>query len=146
MPPPSSPPRREVWDGLGRAVAIALDVPLAEVRAATRGPARASLARHIACYLAVTTLGWTASEAARICGRDRTTVRHALARIEDRRDCPAFDAMVTTLEDAALGLAGLAGVAERVPGLPMHHGAARQSRRLRASPTDTAQSVAGDRR
>jgi len=122
--PEAHRPRREVWSALVALAAIALDVQINEICRATRGPARAALARHLACYLAVTTLGWTATETARICERDRTSVRHALARIEDRRDCPAFDAMVTALEEATLGIASLAGVATRVPGLPMHQAAA----------------------
>jgi len=124
MPAVTHRPRREVWNALVALTAVALDVPLAEICRATRGPARSALARHLARYLAVTTLGWTATETARICGRDRTSVRHALARIEDRRDCTAFDAMVTSLEEAALGIAGIAGLADRVPGLPMHQAAA----------------------
>jgi hypothetical protein len=127
MSPDAPPPRRGVWIALAALTAVSLDVPTHAVTGAGRGSARAALARQLAYYLAVTTLGWSASEAGRICGRDRTSVRHALARIEDRRDCPAFDAMVTALEEAAHGVAALAGAADRVPGLPIHHGEADQS-------------------
>ncbi|WP_075223166.1 hypothetical protein [Acuticoccus yangtzensis] len=113
------PPNRTVWDALVALAATALDVPAADVGGPTRGPARAALARQLAYYLAVTTLGWTASDAGRVCGRDRTSVSHALPLIEDRRDCPQFDAMVERLEEAALAAAGLAGAANSVPGLPI---------------------------
>ena len=112
-------PSDTIWDALVALAATALDVPTAEVGGPTRGPARAALARQLAYYLAVTTLGWTASDAARICGRDRTSVSHALGLIEDRRDCPQFDEMVESLEAAAVAAAGLAGVADSVPGLPV---------------------------
>ena len=128
------PPHRVVWDALITLVVIALDVPASEVCAPTRGRARAALARHIATYLAVTTLGWTASDAARTCGRDRASVRHALARIEDRRDCPAFDAMITALEEATLSITGVAGVANQVPGLPLLERRRAQKHRTSSTP------------
>ena len=112
-------PSRTIWDALVALAATALDVPVAEVGGPTRGPARAALARQLAFYLAVTTLGWTASAAARVGERDRASVRHALALVEDRRDCPRFDCMVERLEEAALAVGDLAGVADSVPGLPV---------------------------
>ena len=57
-------PNRTVWEALVALSATAFDVPVAEVSGPTRGPARAALARQLAYYLAVTTLGWTASDAA----------------------------------------------------------------------------------
>jgi hypothetical protein len=124
MSPDAPPPRRGVWIALAALTAVSLDVPTHAVTGAGRGSARAALARQLAYYLAVTTLGWSASEAGRICGRDRTSVRHGLARVEHLRDCPAFDAMVTALEEAALAVAGLRGVAGHVPGLPRYPAAA----------------------
>ena len=121
-------PNRTVWEALVALSATAFDVPVAEVSGPTRGPARAALARQLAYYLAVTTLGWTASDAARICGRDRTSVSHALGLIEDRRDCPQFDAVVERLEETALAAAGLEGAADGVPGLPAVAGRASRSR------------------
>lgn len=112
-------PSRTVWEVLVVFAATALDVPVAEVGGPDRGPARAALARHLAYYLAVTTLGWTASDAGRVGGRDRSSVSHALGRIEDRRDCPHFDTMVATLEEAALAVSRLGGIADHVPGLPL---------------------------
>jgi hypothetical protein len=123
----SPSPRHAVWTALATLTAVALDVPVGEVAGPARGRPRSAFARQLAYYLAVTTLGWTATDAARICGRDRKSVRHGLARVEDLRDCPAFDAMVSALEEAALGVAALAGAADRVPGLPIHHGGADQS-------------------
>ena len=39
------------------------------------------------------------AEAGALFGRDRTTVAHACAVIEDRRENPRFDEMVAALED-----------------------------------------------
>ena len=45
-------------------------------------------------------LGIRLSEVARGFGRDRTTVAHACARIEDRRDNPKFERILDCLEAA----------------------------------------------
>ncbi len=72
----------------------------------TRGSAQNALARQVAMYLSHVALGATLTETARRFGRDRTTVAHACRQIEDRRDDPGFDALLTALETAiAAGLA-----------------------------------------
>jgi hypothetical protein len=53
-------------------------------------------------YLVHVTGGLSLSEVARLFDRDRTTVAHACARIEDRRDDAAFDRCLDFLQ---LGLA-----------------------------------------
>jgi len=61
---------------------------------------RASVAatRQLAMYLMHVSLGRSLSDVGRMFGRDRTTVSHACARIEDLRDLPRFDEDVTRLE------------------------------------------------
>lgn len=83
-------PSRIVWNAVLSLAATALDVSAAEVGGPIRAPARAALARQLAYFLAVTALGWNASEAAMICGRDHPSVRSArrrldLQRVGDRR-------------------------------------------------------------
>ncbi len=57
--------------------------------------------RQLAMYLIHTMLGRTYRETASVFGRDRTTVSHACARIEDmREDRGLFDRDVQRIEDA----------------------------------------------
>lgn len=59
-------------------------------------------ARHIAMYLCHVMLSRNLREVGLAFGRDRTTVSHACALIEDLRDDPAFDRELCRLE-AILG-------------------------------------------
>jgi hypothetical protein len=63
-----------------------------------RGSAAAALARHIAIYLCVVDLEISRIRVAAAIGRDRTTVGHAVRRIEDRRDDATFEAELLGLE------------------------------------------------
>jgi hypothetical protein len=69
-----------------------------------RGEAVIADARHLAIYLAHVTLGHDLTRLAAAFGRDRASLRHALRRIEDRRDDPAFDRFVGSLEAILLPL------------------------------------------
>ena len=82
------------------AVAAAFTIPIGELRTPERRSARAAFARQSAMYLAHVTFGLNYSEVARAFGRDRTTAAHACQLIEDRRDDPAVDAVLGSLEDA----------------------------------------------
>jgi chromosomal replication initiation ATPase DnaA len=75
-------------------------VKLADMRSAGRGSAAEALARQAAMYLAHVHLGIRLSEVARHFRRDRTTVAHACARIEERRDDPKFERILDCLEAA----------------------------------------------
>ena len=55
-------------------------------------------ARQLAMYLSHVILGRSLTEIGDAFGRDRTTVSHACAVIEDMRDDPEFDAEVCSLE------------------------------------------------
>ncbi len=81
-------------------VSGALGISLAELRAAKRGRAAAAFARQTAMYLAHVHLGLSLSAVGRTFGRDRTTVAHACACVEDSRDDPRFDRVLSCLETA----------------------------------------------
>ncbi len=85
-------------------VAAAFAVPLIELRAASRRRAPIAFARQSAMYLAHVVLGLTYSEIGRAFGRDRTTAAHACQIVEERRDDPRIDALLSRLEGACLSL------------------------------------------
>ncbi|MBN9310529.1 MAG: chromosomal replication initiator DnaA [Devosia sp.] len=63
-----------------------------------RGRAEVALARQLAMYLMHTHYCRIYSAVGRFFGRDRTTVSHACAVIEDLREEPAFDQLVGEIE------------------------------------------------
>lgn len=65
---------------------------------ARRGEAGVAHARQLAMYLMNVIAQRTLTETGTLFGRDRATVRHACARIEDLRDDRHFDAEVEGLE------------------------------------------------
>jgi chromosomal replication initiation ATPase DnaA len=66
----------------------------------TRGSPAAAFARQVAMYLAHVGLGLSFSEVGRLFARDRRTVAHACALVEDRRDTAPFDRALDLLEGA----------------------------------------------
>ncbi len=80
--------------------ASAFDIGEREVASATRGTSQAALARQAGMYLAHVACGLSLTEVGRLYARDRTTVAHACAVIEDRRDDPSFDRAMSALEYA----------------------------------------------
>lgn len=68
-----------------------------ELSAFSRGVARAAHARQVAMYLAHVACRLSLTEVGRMFGRDRTTVAHACAVIEDARDDPVFDRVLDLL-------------------------------------------------
>ncbi|AVO44017.1 helix-turn-helix domain-containing protein [Phreatobacter cathodiphilus] len=104
MSPHLSPPSRSARPGeAGIDVAAALAAWVAGVDrlalfGASRGGAQVAAARQLAIYLAHVALGYELTRLAAAFGRDRATLRHALRRIEDERDDPAFDRQLTGLE------------------------------------------------
>lgn len=77
-------------------------VPLALLMHRSRCEAEVAMARQLAMYLMNVVLGRSFTDVGRFFGRDRTTVSHACALIEDARDDSAFDAMVDGLETKLL--------------------------------------------
>ncbi|MEL6751429.1 MAG: helix-turn-helix domain-containing protein [Pseudomonadota bacterium] len=84
---------------------MALDVPLSRLKSRTRGTKDVARCRQVAMYLAVTTFSVPMSEVSAHFGRDRSTISHALAKIEDERDEQNGDFEVLMLQlEAMLGL------------------------------------------
>ena len=103
------PGPRTVWrlcDAAALATAAAFAVPVGELQAATRRSPYVALARQSAMYLSHVAFGVNLSAVGRAFGRDRTTAAHACRLIEDRRDDPAVDAVLASLESACRGLRG----------------------------------------
>lgn len=82
------------------AVARVFGVSCASLRSASRCGSRIAFARQTAMYLANVAFGLGYAQVGAGFGRDRTTVRHACAKIEDARDCAGFDAGLCVLEAA----------------------------------------------
>jgi hypothetical protein len=83
---------------LEAATAAAFAVPVDELRAPSRRAPAVAFARQSAMYLAHVVLGLRYSEIGRLFRRDRTTAAYACQLIEDRRDDPAIDRVLHTLE------------------------------------------------
>ncbi len=73
------------------AAAAAFRVDPALLDSPLRQRAPVARARQLAVYLHHVAMGASLSDCAREFGRDRATIRHACARIEDLRDDPTFD-------------------------------------------------------
>ena len=78
-------------------VAHAYGVALDEMRGTGRAK-QAALARQIAMYLAHIVFAMSVAAVARGFGRDPTTVRHAIQRVETLRDDPELDRTLGWLE------------------------------------------------
>ncbi len=83
---------------LVKLVAEASGVPPLLLLHPSRCDADAAEARQLAMYLMHVILRRSYHEVGRYFGRDRTTVAHACARIEDRRDESWFESFVEGLE------------------------------------------------
>lgn len=94
---------RQSCDRVEAAVAAAFAVPRAELRAPRRGPAPVAFARQSAMYLAHVALGLSLTRVGRHFGRDRTTAAHACRLVEERRDDPTIDAVLSSLEEVCGG-------------------------------------------
>lgn len=86
--------RREIQ----RAVSHVFTVSVPELNFSRRGKAPVALARQAAMYVAHVGVGLTMTEVGELFRRDRTTVAHACAVIEDLRDEPGFDYALQCLE------------------------------------------------
>jgi len=95
---------QRLCDVAALAPAATFAVPVGELIAATRRSYTVAFARQSAMYLAHVTFGLTYSEVGRAFRRDRTTAAHACRLIEERRDDPAIDAVLGSLENACAAL------------------------------------------
>ena len=73
-------------------------VPKADLSKASRGKAPVALARQVAMYVAHVACGLSLTQVGQIFARDRTTVAHACAVVEDKRDDPVFDRALELME------------------------------------------------
>ena len=81
-------------------VALVYEVDHSQLVARTRGRKNIAFARQVAMYLAHTAGGLSLSDVGRLFGRDRTTVAHGCALVEDARDDLTFDRSLSHLESA----------------------------------------------
>lgn len=81
-------------------VSAVFGINRAELQAKSRGRAEVALARQTGMYLAHISLGLSLSQVGNMFGRDRTTVAHACARIEDARNDRRLDRLLDCLEAA----------------------------------------------
>lgn len=79
-------------------VAGVFEVAPEQLRQPTRGRARIALARQVAMYIAHVAYARSLTEVGELFDRDRTTVAHACAVVEQRREDAAFDEAVVLLE------------------------------------------------
>lgn len=86
--------RRLIEAAIGNVFAV----PCALLSSPSRGKAPVALARQVAMYLAHVSCGLSLTDVGHIFARDRTTVAHACAVIEDRRDDPVFDRALELME------------------------------------------------
>lgn len=85
------------WMATGR-VALAFGLKPEELHSASRGYAKAAKARQVSMYILHVSMGRTLSQAAAVFGRDRTTAAHACKVVEDLRENPKFDAVLSEIE------------------------------------------------
>lgn len=86
---------------LAAACAVSGASPM-DVASPRRGRASVARARHLAIYLQHVVFGASLTACGASFGRDRTSARHACARIEDERDDPRFDVAIARLEQGLL--------------------------------------------
>jgi chromosomal replication initiation ATPase DnaA len=77
-----------------------VNIPASEIRSPSRERAKAAFARQIAMYVTHCAGRVSMAELAAIFDRDRSTVAHAVACIEERRDDAYFNARIELVEAA----------------------------------------------
>jgi hypothetical protein len=98
-------PTLQIKSQIEHVVAIAFSVTVDDLQRPSRGPAEAAFARQVAMYLAHVCCHWTFTEVGRLFSRDRTTVAHACALVEDHRDDARLDRALDWLERVVKRLA-----------------------------------------
>ncbi len=76
------------------------------LRQPTRGRANVALARQVAMYVAHVAYGMSLTDVGDVFDRDRTTVSHACAVVEQRREDEAFDRAVVLIENITRAMNG----------------------------------------
>lgn len=85
-------------------VALVFQVTPEQIRSRSRENARSAFARQVAMYLTHICCGLSYSETGRLFHRDRTTVAHACALVEDSRDDRNLDQTLCHTETAVTRL------------------------------------------
>ncbi|MEJ2116478.1 MAG: helix-turn-helix domain-containing protein [Alphaproteobacteria bacterium] len=85
-------------------VVSAFDVSREALYAPGRSHAKTALARQVAMYLTHVVFGLTLTEVGELFQRDRTTVAHGCSVVEDLRDNPDMDRVLTIFETALASL------------------------------------------
>ena len=86
--------------------AALFNVPSKEIRKAGRTTLGISRVRQVAMYVAHVVLKLNMTDIGRAFARDRTTVLYACHLVEDLRDDPDFDRIITMTERVALAAFG----------------------------------------
>lgn len=68
------------------------------LRSSHRHSRAATDARQVAMYIANVALGIDFEDIGEFANRNRDTIRHGVERVEDRREDPGFDALITSME------------------------------------------------
>lgn len=95
-------------------------VASADLWSQTRGRPRAAFARQVAMYLAHVGCGLSLTEVGQVFARDRTTVAHACAIVEDLRDDPLLDRSLELLEGVVRSLSPVPSALSGGRHLPHH--------------------------
>lgn len=85
---------------LEQAISTVFAISVPDLRSRHRRAARTAFARQAAMYLAHVVFGLTLTRVGTVFGRDRTTVAHGCAVVEDRREDPVLDRALTIVESA----------------------------------------------
>ena len=96
----------ELCEGMIDITAALFNVPSKEIRKAGRTTLGISRVRQVAMYVAHVVLKLNMTDIGRAFARDRTTVLHACHLVEDLRDDPDFDRIITMTERVALAAFG----------------------------------------
>lgn len=91
-------------------------VPVEEILTPHRARSAAARARHVAMYLAHVAFQLPLGDVARGFARDRTSIAHGVARIEDARDDEVFDGLLSQMEALAQSCRRLTGRGIALPG------------------------------
>lgn len=95
---PNGQPPQHLAMHIIRRVAKKKDIEVEMMLNSSRCRRRIAEARQQAMYLAHVIAGLSLSSVGQVFGRDRTTIRYACARVEDRRDDRAYDTELSQLE------------------------------------------------
>jgi hypothetical protein len=101
---PSPRTAQRLCDLAAMATASAFGLPAGELLARTRRSSYVAFARQSAMYLAHVAFGLSYDEIGRGFRRDRTTAARACRLVEDRRDDPAVDGILASLEQGCARL------------------------------------------